>query len=299
MASQLQTLTQQNVVIFPTVMPQSLADAAEDAGASIEQLEAFKAALPATGIVDWKLGESANMQNVDYSSLRWNRCAIVGSSEDLLNHRYGAEIDAHDAVFRFDDEVVGPGVINTQVSRRADFDYRGHVGSKSTVRLTDWQTYQKVLSAGEKRAEADWWITFADLSELLESYADTMKKFPSNTSFELVDEDIQQEIQEFIFFATGLSVEPTKQLMGVVTALHLCNTTDLYGFLPSTKTNQTLSDTPTTLSETEDGRRDAYDIQQELRLYEALATPESAASSRDSGKLQLLGFAGPSDLMNC
>ena len=54
---------------------------------------------------------------------RATMCAVVGGSEDLLRARYGAQIDAADAVFR----------VNDAPSRGFEL----HVGSKSTHRIVN------------------------------------------------------------------------------------------------------------------------------------------------------------------
>lgn len=53
----------------------------------------------------------------------WDSCAVVGWSSLLMRYGQGAEIDGHDAVFRFNDA-------QTE-------GYEAHVGRKTTVRLVD------------------------------------------------------------------------------------------------------------------------------------------------------------------
>ena len=56
----------------------------------------------------------------------FGRCAVVGNSRDLLDHEFGAEIDAHDAVVR----------VNAAKTNRK---YAAHVGKKTTFRiLNNW-----------------------------------------------------------------------------------------------------------------------------------------------------------------
>lgn len=49
-------------------------------------------------------------------------CAVVGSSGELLEHRLGAQIDAHDAVWRVN-------------AARVDLHHQAHVGTRTTVRV--------------------------------------------------------------------------------------------------------------------------------------------------------------------
>ena len=55
--------------------------------------------------------------------LHYNTCAVIGSAGLMLTEKFGAEIDQHDAVFRFNIAPVS--------------DFEAFVGSKTTIRLVN------------------------------------------------------------------------------------------------------------------------------------------------------------------
>ena len=66
-------------------------------------------------------GKLEHLLDEDLPKLRdWSTCAVVGSSNSLLKHNYGKDIDKHTAVFRFN-EAPTKG-------------FEKHVGSKTTIR---------------------------------------------------------------------------------------------------------------------------------------------------------------------
>nr|XP_032810396.1 beta-galactoside alpha-2,6-sialyltransferase 2-like [Petromyzon marinus] len=56
---------------------------------------------------------------------RWRRCAVVMNAGSLLRAQLGAEIDGHDAVMRFNSAPTA--------------GYELHVGTKTSIRLINWQ----------------------------------------------------------------------------------------------------------------------------------------------------------------
>jgi len=60
---------------------------------------------------------------------RWERCAVVSSSDALLQFSFGAEIDGYDAVFR----------INMSPTE----GFEGFVGSRTDVAVTNWPSWNR------------------------------------------------------------------------------------------------------------------------------------------------------------
>ncbi|KAK3243495.1 glycosyltransferase 29 protein [Cymbomonas tetramitiformis] len=152
-------------------------------------------------------GRAADMPSLaDFST-----CAVVGSSSSLLEREQGAEISAHTAVFRFNDAP-------TRGLER-------HVGSKTTVRI------QNIEYCGFKETDDELLLHYTDpkrshLARCMES--DILKVSPRMLSYSInyflkADPPAPAD-------PSGGKVKVSGGFYGVMLALHLCGTLDIYGF---------------------------------------------------------------------
>ena len=76
-------------------------------------------------------GANKRARRLGREARRWRSCAVVGSSGSLAHTSFGAEIDQHDLVLRFND---APTV-----------GYEANVGNKTTYRLINSATMKDIL----------------------------------------------------------------------------------------------------------------------------------------------------------
>ena len=150
------------------------------------------------------------------------RCAVVGGGGSLLTATYGAEIDAHDAVFRFD--------------KHPTVGYETHVGRKTTHRVVDG------AAVGFRERDSE---------TVLQSYRTTraFKQFLSRKRH-APSERLHAIHPDFLAWThESFALAPATELIGVVVAAHKCREVNLYGFQI-----QSFEGVKDTYHEREDGR---------------------------------------------
>ena len=160
----------------------------------------------------------APSENPDLSELAdWSRCAVVGSSSSLLGAGLGPEVDNHTAVIRFNDAPTEA--------------YEADVGSKTSLRI------QNVMYCGyhEKRKEIcmhyTGWRGNTCSMENRRKYA--------GCNFASMSYRMLRYVRDYLAPAQGdnqlVKKDCSAGFFGVLTALHLCGTVDIYGFTQSSR----------------------------------------------------------------
>ena len=135
------------------------------------------------------------------------KCAVVGNSGSVLEHQFGAEIDQHDTVFRF----------NAGVTE----DYEQFVGETTSFRF-----FNRPERAGKYlKADAPSLTILRDTYDV-KSWAKTLERVPSTKHY-MLDPAFLCHAWDWV---ENKGQKPSSGLLGVVLALHACKTVDLYGF---------------------------------------------------------------------
>mmetsp|Transcript_32706 Transcript_32706/g.92767 ORF Transcript_32706/g.92767 Transcript_32706/m.92767 type:complete len:292 (-) Transcript_32706:130-1005(-) len=132
----------------------------------------------------------------------YERCAVVGNSGVLGNYRFGKQIDAYDAVLRFN---VGPTI-----------KYENKVGTKTTFRLVNTNH-----AGWHEKEEADVQQLQSMIGLLL--YVKYRKAHPNAKLFAF-DPDFSE------YVSSNLPVLPTGGYFAIWMALHRCANVSVYGF---------------------------------------------------------------------
>lgn len=154
-------------------------------------------------------------QRVNFQS-----CAVVSNSGAMLHHQYGSEIDAHSAVFRFNS---APTV-----------GFEPYVGKKEVVRVTNQRGWE---FSGRKPFPHATYL-WADRGE--ERLPDEVKRFGYTTRISTVPE-IEWALRGLFasrWWQIGSDGEdwlPTTGCIGIMAALFLCDSVDIYEMYPSQK----------------------------------------------------------------
>eukprot|EP00899_Mesostigma_viride_P009349 jgi/Mesvir1/18415/Mv14285-RA.2 len=135
----------------------------------------------------------------------YNLCAVVGNGGSLLLHKWGADIDAHDAVFRFNGGV-------TQ-------GFQDHVGQKTTIRLVNSQHF--AFHEGESEIV----LQHVTSSESLRSYI-RMRTMDPRFKFYIIDGDFVNHVLN----ATEWTGAASNGFFGINLAYQRCRNITLYGF---------------------------------------------------------------------
>ncbi|KAK3239852.1 glycosyltransferase 29 protein [Cymbomonas tetramitiformis] len=142
----------------------------------------------------------------------FSTCALVGSSRKMLKLHQGAEINAHAAVFRFNDAPTA--------------GYETHVGNKTTVRV------QNVEYCGFRETTGEILVHYTDpsRSRLTKCLRSDIRKishpllFYSSGYFAAVLPPAPQDPSR------GTNPKMSAGFFGVMIALHLCGEVSIYGF---------------------------------------------------------------------
>jgi len=139
-------------------------------------------------------------------------CAVVGNGPSVLWREQGSWIDAHEAVFRFNDATTA--------------GYERHVGSRTTIRIVGADKYYT-----EDCAEVVFNRQPRDNTEAFLASAFPMEKLYA------VPKDMRQAC---LMKLEGdlVSPVPTNGFVGLCLALHLCNSVSTFGFSNSSQFNR-------------------------------------------------------------
>jgi len=176
---------------------------------------------------------------------QFQTCAVVLSSPEMLDKQYGAEIDNHDAVLRFN---FAPSSV----------EFQQYVGSKTTHRLLNAEA-AKVIEGTNKTADLQrdlphhmvnindhevfmvWGSDLQGVSELLE------RRHAKGLSTHVLDDHTVSSLGKWISENELLVkhvdlqndyIRPSSGSIGMLMMLHLCSAIDLYGEPLSTTTDK-------------------------------------------------------------
>ena len=141
-----------------------------------------------------------------FGGLHYRSCAVVASAGLLRNRRFGAQIDAHDAVFRF----------NSAYTRGME-DY---VGSKTTVRLMNRENF------GFMEGPDEIVLQHITMEAMMADFVSFRRLFPDTKLFAIHPAFYERVITED-------ADHPSNGYFGIRLALELCDCVRLYGFIRS------------------------------------------------------------------
>ncbi|CAH1273713.1 ST6GAL1 [Branchiostoma lanceolatum] len=181
--------------------------------------------------------------------VHYNSCAVVSSSHAMKFHKYGKEIDAHDAVIRFNCAPTKKYVTN--VGRRADVRLINTVIPYSTCQREFWDKRIKMFNneivvvrnfLNVRVNKNDKLDLRLDSHHSYDNYVKYRRRFPDRTMhfFQRPNfgADIKNELQHFCNGMTNcktteLEKSPSTGAHGVLMMLHLCDWVYTYEFIPS------------------------------------------------------------------
>mmetsp|Transcript_24530 Transcript_24530/g.56539 ORF Transcript_24530/g.56539 Transcript_24530/m.56539 type:complete len:614 (-) Transcript_24530:55-1896(-) len=151
-----------------------------------------------------------------------SRCAVVSSSGSMLSHHYGAEIDATDLVFRFNDAPIGG-------------DLADQVGSREDVRILNRLNGEKFMANDSKRMAQG--VVYV-LSRHSPDEAQSRWNINGDERFVFNRRGINGKSPEeaatlmmWLEFREQAVVDnPTTGMMGMMLAMTLCDEVRAYGF---------------------------------------------------------------------
>ncbi|XP_078266915.1 beta-galactoside alpha-2,6-sialyltransferase 1-like isoform X2 [Rhinoraja longicauda] len=130
-------------------------------------------------------------------------CAVVASAGSILKSKLGREIDAHDAVLRF--------------NRAPTIGFESDVGNRTTIRIVNSQ-----------------WFKQPDY-DFFENYIKYRQNNPDQ-AFYIVNPKMQWQLWNILQENTAEDIQrnpPSSGLMGILLMMTVCNEIDVYEFLPS------------------------------------------------------------------
>ena len=156
----------------------------------------------------------------------YNTCAVVSSSPRLLNHEYGEEIDAHDAIFR----------VNLAPTNK----YEKHVGSRTTIRIGVHISYDKsgIIPADDFLImrfpifpTLEEWVR--NRTHLIDWYEDNQQNYPVELGYRkvyLMTLEFMKWSRECIFkrLEGKAKANPTSGYIAVQLAQLLCKSVTVY-----------------------------------------------------------------------
>lgn len=147
----------------------------------------------------------------------WSTCAVVGSSSSMSSAGLGAEVDNHTAVIRFNDAPTE--------------EYESDVGSKTTLRV------QNVMYCGfhEKRREVCLHYTGWRSNRCS---IENRRRWPTcnyaHMSFRML-RYVRDYLAPAQTASTIIKKDTSAGFFGVLLALHMCGSIDIYGFTQSSR----------------------------------------------------------------
>ncbi|XP_035659691.1 beta-galactoside alpha-2,6-sialyltransferase 1-like [Branchiostoma floridae] len=183
----------------------------------------------------------------------YNSCAIVSSSHALMVHKYGGEIDAHDAILRFNcaptdkfEEFVGSRtdmrLINTKIpGRTCKKEFWNDSIAMFNHEFTVVRNFDAIrLKPRGIDTKKDRFRVFENLKKFRRTHPNRTMPFIQRPNF---GKDIVTELGRFCS-TTGrckrTSKSPSTGMFGIVMMLHLCNWVHVYEILPSNKDDTNL-----------------------------------------------------------
>ncbi|GAQ84953.1 beta-galactoside alpha-2,3-sialyltransferase [Klebsormidium nitens] len=186
----------------------------------------------------------ARAQNTVPELERRPSCAVVGNSGRLLQHEHGAEIDKRDLVIRFN-------------WGKTD-GYEKHVGTKSHVRIYNGP-YVSQKQPGE--------ITLAEIRDpALREWVRKRNREEAEHAFAF-DPEFLCHVWDWV----GRSGEkPSTGLVGVVLALNICASVDVFGFHYEDYFDPNIQPHYYDWERPKVGREKAHPFEREYQLYQQL-----------------------------
>jgi len=136
--------------------------------------------------------------------LRYRTCAVVASAGILRNRRFGAQIDAHDAVIRF----------NSARTRGME----AYVGGKTTIRLMNRENF------GFREGEGEIVLQHITTEAMMADFAAYRRLFPRVRLYAIHPAFYERVVTEDV-------EHPSNGYFGIRLALELCGCVRLYGFV--------------------------------------------------------------------
>ncbi|XP_078419748.1 beta-galactoside alpha-2,6-sialyltransferase 1-like [Cetorhinus maximus] len=164
-------------------------------------------------------------------------CAVVASAGSILRSRLGMEIDAHDAVLRFNgaptigfESDVGRRttirIVNSQVISRQELKFHdNNLYRTGTLLVWDPAPYSANLTE---------WFKHPDYN-FFENYKRYRKDNP-NQLFYIINPKMQWQLWDILQENTAEDIQrnpPSSGMMGILLMMTICDQTDVYEFLPS------------------------------------------------------------------
>ena len=146
---------------------------------------------------------------MDPNKTHYGTCAVVGSAGLLLTQDFGEEIDAHDAIFRFN---IAPAK-----------GFERHVGSRTTIRMINRH------HLGFREFDDEVCLFHTTVDEAMRKYMRIRQKHPHLPNVPM-DMSFYKKVVEWNKLET-----PTNGYFGLKLALMLCDRIDIYGFLRTWK----------------------------------------------------------------
>lgn len=168
---------------------------------------------------------------------KFHTCAIVSSAGSMYKSKLGKEIDAHDAVLRFNsaptegfEDDVGTKttirILNSQVVSKPEFDFfQSSLYKNITMIAWDPSKYHGNLTNWYKNPDFD----------LFTSYWIRRKMYPDE-SFYILNPEVQWIAWDYIQRNTPGHVEPnppSSGFLGILLMMEICNKVDIYEYVPS------------------------------------------------------------------
>jgi hypothetical protein len=186
------------------------------------------------------------------------RCAVVGSSGNLLGKGYGKDIDAHDVVFRFNDAPIHAPYDPELDPESMPKTFEADVGSKDTVRMV---YPESCFTQYAETSDTLLWVTFK--AEDMNFYATEVFGSPNRIERRVLWRNTscvteQRSLLGRKYADKSLVMLPTlfehaqqftnyyasTGFVGIVVALHLCKEVSLYGFSLGAPEKTATGDTP-------------------------------------------------------
>jgi len=145
------------------------------------------------------------------AGVRFDTCAVVGSAGLLLIREFGPEIDAHDAVFRFN---LAP--VRT---------FEQFVGSKTTIRLINRKHF------GFRETWSELCLQHVTTVDVMKQFLEYRQLHPGLYNY-AVDMEWYKHVTQN---TSKISERPTNGLYGLNLANMLCKKINIYGFLRNWK----------------------------------------------------------------
>ncbi|XP_078697646.1 beta-galactoside alpha-2,6-sialyltransferase 2-like [Branchiostoma floridae x Branchiostoma belcheri] len=222
-----------------------------------ELLCALKKNVPFSTITRKQASKDGNAAILPEESLEklvhFNSCAVVSSSHGLRLHKYGQEIDSHDAVLRFNcaptqgfEQFVGNRtdirLINTQIPGqylKKDFwSKNSNMFKQETIVVRNMDS---ISVKGEKiDTKGDHFHVFDNLIKYGKMYPERDLHFIQRPDF---GNDIMRELARFCIttrMCNKANMSPSSGIFGVVMMLHLCDWVRVYEIVPSNKDRTTV-----------------------------------------------------------